>query len=127
MALGNRGPFRRDADGRVARDIIEAYKRTGFYVLESLVSQEELRELQDEFETLLDNAPVREDDGVNVAFVQRQKDHGEEFEDFNYFLESPDANGAAKEVPDRPDEIGPSADPRLDAKGTDRDSCGAQP
>ena len=80
LALGNRGPFHRDADGRVARDIIEAYRRTGFYVLESLVDQEELRELRDEFETLLDNAPVREDDGVNVAFVQRQKDHGEEFD-----------------------------------------------
>ena len=44
------------------------------------VLMEELRELQNEFETLLDNAPVREDDGVNVAFVQRQKDHGEEFD-----------------------------------------------
>lgn len=58
MALGNRGPLRFDADGRVARDILEAYWQHGFYVLEGVVSGEELEELRAEFEELHANAPV---------------------------------------------------------------------
>ena len=60
--LGNRGPLRLDADGRVAQDIIESYYQHGFYVLEGVVKGEELVDLRDEFERLLDNAPAGSDD-----------------------------------------------------------------
>eukprot|EP00747_Dinoflagellata_sp_TGD_P069569 gnl/TRDRNA2_/TRDRNA2_156186_c0_seq1.p1 gnl/TRDRNA2_/TRDRNA2_156186_c0~~gnl/TRDRNA2_/TRDRNA2_156186_c0_seq1.p1 ORF type:complete len:423 (-),score=53.71 gnl/TRDRNA2_/TRDRNA2_156186_c0_seq1:32-1279(-) len=56
-ALGNRGPIRFDADGRLAEDILAAYYRTGFYVLEGAVSKDELREIQSEFEEMMKNAP----------------------------------------------------------------------
>ena len=35
LALGNRGPLRFDQQGRVHEDILEAYWRTGFSVLEN--------------------------------------------------------------------------------------------
>ena len=36
-ALGNRGPFRFDANGALSHDIVEAYDDTGFYVFEELI------------------------------------------------------------------------------------------
>lgn len=56
--LGNRGPMRFDADGHLARDILDAYHRTGFYVFTGVLSEVEIAELAGEFDQLLDNAPV---------------------------------------------------------------------
>ena len=36
-ALGNRGPVRFDADGRVHPDILDAYQRCGFYIFEGVL------------------------------------------------------------------------------------------
>lgn len=58
VALGNRGPVRFDADGRLASDILNAYWRHGFYVFEGVVSSKELQELRDDFEALKENAPA---------------------------------------------------------------------
>jgi hypothetical protein len=69
--LGNRGPLRLDADGRVAQDIIESYYQHGFYVLEGVVKGEELVDLRDEFERLLDNAPAGSDDKPWKSSVDR--------------------------------------------------------
>ena len=41
--LGNRGPVRFDAAGKLHPDILEAYWRTGFYVFENLVDQAEIQ------------------------------------------------------------------------------------
>lgn len=63
--LGNRGPIRYDADGRLHPDILDAYWRTGFYVFEGVISAEELEELRADIERVLDGAPVSPDADVD--------------------------------------------------------------
>ncbi|MFV0295308.1 MAG: phytanoyl-CoA dioxygenase family protein [Hyphomicrobiaceae bacterium] len=58
MALGNRGPIRLDADGKLARDILDAYWRTGFYVFEGVLSAEEVAELRADVDRVISQAPV---------------------------------------------------------------------
>jgi len=58
LALGNRGPLRFNADGSIHDDIIEAYWKYGFYVLEGVVGNEELEELRSDFAHVLDHAPA---------------------------------------------------------------------
>ncbi len=58
LALGNRGPLRFEADGTVHRDILEAYWRAGFYVLEGVIDAEELGELRADVERVVAGAPV---------------------------------------------------------------------
>ena len=65
LALGNRGPMRFDDDGRLAADILAAYRRTGFYVFTGVLSQEEIAELTAEFDEVLDNAPSARDSDVD--------------------------------------------------------------
>ncbi len=60
-ALGNRGPMRFDDDGRLAEDILEAYRRIGFYVFTGVLSAAEVAELRREFDAVLDNAPFAKD------------------------------------------------------------------
>ncbi|HSG62282.1 MAG TPA: phytanoyl-CoA dioxygenase family protein [Pseudomonadales bacterium] len=62
--LGNRGPVRFDAKGRLAEEIIQAYQRTGFYVFEGLVDPSETALLQEEIQDLLERAPV--DNGAEL-------------------------------------------------------------
>jgi ectoine hydroxylase-related dioxygenase (phytanoyl-CoA dioxygenase family) len=57
--LGNRGPLRFDGAGRVHPDIIDAYHRHGFYVLEGVVDEGELGELRADVAEMIDRAPVR--------------------------------------------------------------------
>jgi ectoine hydroxylase-related dioxygenase (phytanoyl-CoA dioxygenase family) len=58
MALGNRGPVRFDANGRLEQGILDAYHRTGFYVFTNVLRAEEIAELTVEFDAILDNAPI---------------------------------------------------------------------
>lgn len=58
LELGNRGPIRFDADGRLAQDIQDAYWRTGFYVFEKVLSKEEVADLNADFDACEENAPV---------------------------------------------------------------------
>ena len=60
-ALGNRGPVRLGPDGRIHPDILEAYWRCGFYVLEGVLGAEELAEIDADIRDLLDRLPVRSD------------------------------------------------------------------
>lgn len=57
--IGNRGPMRFDADGRIHPDILAAYWRHGFYILEGVVGPGELAELRDGCMDMLARAPVR--------------------------------------------------------------------
>src|SRR5215208_3348604 len=57
-ALGNRGPIRMGADGKLHRDILDAYWKLGFYVFEGVVEAEELAELRADIERMLDHAPA---------------------------------------------------------------------
>ena len=71
--LGNRGPMRFDQDGRLEQDILDAYRRTGFYVFTGVLAEDEVGELRTEFDAVLDNAPVTMDGkldrhGIPVEF-----------------------------------------------------------
>ncbi|NKB99591.1 MAG: phytanoyl-CoA dioxygenase [Pseudomonadales bacterium] len=61
MSLGNRGPLRFAADGAVHPDIIDAYWKFGFYVLEGVVDAAEVQRLQSDFAELIDRAPAGTD------------------------------------------------------------------
>ncbi len=63
-ALGNRGPVRFGADGRLHPDILEAYWAHGFYVFEGVVGAAELGELRADLDMAVERAPVRP--GVDV-------------------------------------------------------------
>ena len=56
--LDNRGPMRFDQDGFLQKDILDAYFRTGFYVFTGVIARDEIAELKEEFDRVLDNAPV---------------------------------------------------------------------
>jgi len=57
--LGNRGPARFDADGRLAADILDAYWEHGFYVFEGVVGTGEVDELRADAQEMVERAPVR--------------------------------------------------------------------
>lgn len=65
LALGNRGPMRFDAQGRLEQDILDAYNRCGFYVFTGVLDQGEIDDLAAEFDAVLDNAPVSKGDDVD--------------------------------------------------------------
>ena len=59
MALGNRGPIRFAADGRLHADILEAYWHCGFYVFEGVLGLDELADVEADLKDILDRLPVR--------------------------------------------------------------------
>ncbi|MEE2782464.1 MAG: phytanoyl-CoA dioxygenase family protein [Pseudomonadota bacterium] len=65
LALGNRGPIRFNKQGRLTKDILSAYRRTGFYVFTGVLDEGEIEELVREFDEVLDNAPIEEDGNVD--------------------------------------------------------------
>jgi hypothetical protein len=64
-ALGNRGPIRTGADGRLLPEIVESYWTHGFYVFQGVVGPEELAELRADIDALLSRAPVAPDATVD--------------------------------------------------------------
>ena len=66
-ALGNRGPIRVGADGKLLPEILESYWAHGFYVFQGVVGPEERRELRADIDAVLSRAPVAPD-----ATVDRQ-------------------------------------------------------
>jgi hypothetical protein len=58
LALGNRGPIRFDASGRLDPAILEAYSRCGFYVFERVIAQPELDDLERDLVDMLERVPV---------------------------------------------------------------------
>lgn len=85
-SMGNRGPVRFDAHGRLAPDILQAYWRTGFYVFEGLIDQGEVKLLQEDMQSLLDRAPI--DNGAKVDHLGRPA-FGQEFARSVYSLIRP--------------------------------------
>jgi hypothetical protein len=57
-ALPNRGPVRLDEHGRLDAAILEAYRRHGFYVFESVVGRDELDDIESDVAEMLERAPV---------------------------------------------------------------------
>ncbi len=58
MTLGNRGPIRFTADGRLHPDILAAYWRCGFYVFEDVLKPDELADIEADLKDILDRLPV---------------------------------------------------------------------
>ena len=54
QTLGNRGPIRRSSDGKLHRDILDAYWELGFYIFEGVVDVQELDELRADVEWMLE-------------------------------------------------------------------------
>ena len=81
LALGNRGPLRFNADGTVHDDIMAAYWRCGFYVLQGVIDAGELAELRAGIDNMLERAPVRQ--GADVD-AQGRPAFGQEFERASY-------------------------------------------
>jgi hypothetical protein len=63
--LGNRGPVRYDADGRIAQDILEAYDRCGFYIFEGVLAAEERADIEADVAQMLRRCPVEKDAKVD--------------------------------------------------------------
>jgi len=64
-ALGNRGPIRFGADGRLHPDILEAYWRCGFYVFEGVVQADELADIEADVRDILERLPARKGSPVD--------------------------------------------------------------
>ncbi len=58
LALGNRGPIRLDASGRLDAAIRDAYSRFGFYVFERAIAASELADIERDVADMLARAPV---------------------------------------------------------------------
>lgn len=57
FALGNRGPIRYTADGRIHPDILDAYWAHGFYVFEGVLKADELGDIEADLKDILDRLP----------------------------------------------------------------------
>jgi hypothetical protein len=57
-ALGNRGPIRFAADGRLDPAILDAYEEHGFYIFTGVLGQDELDDIERDVIDMLDRAPV---------------------------------------------------------------------
>ena len=56
--LGNRGPIRFNADGRLDPAILDAYWRCGFYVFEGVLKPAELADIERDIKDILDRLPA---------------------------------------------------------------------
>ncbi len=59
-ALGNRGPIRFGADGKLDQDIVDSYWRHGFYIFENVIGTEELADLERDVKNIIDRLPTEE-------------------------------------------------------------------
>jgi hypothetical protein len=58
LALSNRGPIKFDANGNIHPEILEAYSEYGFYILEGVLSDEELDDIKADLAKMRDNFPA---------------------------------------------------------------------
>lgn len=58
LALPNRGPLRFDDHGNIHPDILAAYSEFGFYILEDVLSEEELNDIKSDLAAMRDNFPI---------------------------------------------------------------------
>lgn len=58
LALPNRGPIKFDEDGNIHSDILNAYSEFGFYILENVISDEELKDIKADLADMRKNFPT---------------------------------------------------------------------
>jgi len=66
FALGNRGPIRFTADGKLHPDILEAYWRCGFYVFEGVLKADELADIEADLKDILDRLPAEKGAAIDA-------------------------------------------------------------
>ena len=66
FALGNRGPVRYTADGRIDPAILDAYWAQGFYVFEGVLKPDELADLEADFKSIMDRLPSEKGSAVDA-------------------------------------------------------------
>jgi len=59
--LGNRGPVRYTENGQIHPDILEAYRRCGFYIFENVIGTEELKDIETDFHDIIDRLPTQKE------------------------------------------------------------------
>ncbi len=64
-ALQNRGPLSFDSAGQISQEIREAYEQYGFYIFESVVSHEEIREVERQLDDVIECAPASKNGGLD--------------------------------------------------------------
>jgi len=64
--IGNKGPARFDAGGRLHPDILAAYWKQGYYVFEGVIDQTEVEALRREACAMLEGAPVSPESKVDA-------------------------------------------------------------
>ncbi len=85
-ALGNRGPIKLGPDGKLDKEILDAYREYGFYVFENVVDDTELRELREDVERVLSRAPVEPEAELDAS---GQPAMGQEFTRYPYRFAKP--------------------------------------
>lgn len=58
LALPNRGPIKFDRDGNIHPDILNAYSEFGFYIIEDVLSDEELNDIKADLASMRESFPV---------------------------------------------------------------------
>ena len=61
LALPNRGPLTFDGNGNVDQHILDAYSEYGFYILEGVLSDDELADIKEDLKAIRDNFPAHMD------------------------------------------------------------------
>lgn len=64
--IGNRGPVRRDGEGNLHPEILEAYWQHGYYIFEGVVGAEEVEALRADAADMLERAPITPDAKVDA-------------------------------------------------------------
>ena len=65
-ALGNRGPIRFTADGKLHPEILDAYWRCGFYVFEGVLKRDELADIEADLKHMLDRLPAERGSAIDA-------------------------------------------------------------
>ena len=59
LRLNNRGPIRRDANGKLHADILNSFNKYGFYIFENVVNKEELNDIRADTANMIERAPQK--------------------------------------------------------------------
>ena len=65
-SIGNRGPLRFGADGKLHSEILEAFHTHGFFIFEGVIDTEEIASLRCDADVMLERAPVNRNAKVDA-------------------------------------------------------------
>ena len=66
LGLLNRGPIRLNNDGSLHKNIIDSYSENGFYIFEKVFSDNELKDLEDDYLNILERFPTSRNSKVDI-------------------------------------------------------------